>query len=77
MTNWWNIGWDFKCGVLKKWLEKYKESVNILDDLSLENTEKILDELKNEKQQEKKFELFKSYNSEKIFFDCLDNLNDM
>jgi len=55
----------------------YKESVNILDDLSLENTEKILDELKNEKQQEKKFELFKSYNSEKIFFDCLDNLNDM
>ena len=32
----------------------YKESVNILDDLSLENTEKILDELKNEKQQEKK-----------------------
>jgi hypothetical protein len=55
----------------------YKESVNILDDLSLENTEKVLDELKNEKQQEKKFELFKSYNSEKIFFDCLDNLNDM
>ena len=55
----------------------YKESVNILDDLSLENTEKILDELKNEKQQEKKFELFKSYNSEKIFFECLDNLNDM
>lgn len=55
----------------------YKESVNILDDLSLENTEKVLDELKNEKQQEKKFELFKSYNSEKIFFECLDNLNDM
>jgi hypothetical protein len=55
----------------------YKESVNILDDLSLENTEKILDELKNEKQQEKKFELLKSYNSEKIFFECLDNLNDM
>jgi hypothetical protein len=55
----------------------YKESVNILDDLSLENTEKVLDELKNEKQQEKKFELFKSYNSKKIFFECLDNLNDM
>jgi hypothetical protein len=55
----------------------YKESVNILDNLSLENIEKILDELKDEKQQEKKFELFKSYNSEKIFFECLDNLNDM
>jgi hypothetical protein len=52
----------------------YKESVNILDDLSLENTEKILDELKDEKKQEKKFELFKSYDSEKIFFECLDNL---
>ena len=55
----------------------YEGSVNILDNLSLENTEKILDELKDEKQQEKKFELFKSYNSEKIFFECLDSLNDM
>ena len=55
----------------------YKESVNTLDNLSLENTEKILDELKDEKQQEKKFELFKSYNSEKIFFECLDSLNDI
>ena len=57
--------------------EFYKESVNILDDLSLENVEKILDELKDEKKQERKFELFKSYDSEKIFFECLDNLKDM
>ena len=55
-------------------LDRYRDQI---DDLSLESTEKILDELKNEKQQEKKFELFKSYNSKKIFFECLDNLNDM
>jgi len=31
LTDWWNIGWDFKCEVLKKWLEKYKESENIIN----------------------------------------------
>ena len=62
---------------ISKHQDYYEGSVNILDNLSLENTEKILDELKDEKQQEKKFELFKSYNSEKIFFECLDSLNDI
>ena len=54
----------------------YEESVNILDDLSLESTEKIIDDLKDETKQKKKFELFKSYDSKKIFFECLDTLND-
>ncbi len=55
----------------------YEESVNVLYDLSLESTEKILDELKDEKKQKKKIELFKSYDSVKIFFDCLEDLNDL
>ena len=55
----------------------YKESLNILENLSLESIEKILDELKDEKKQKKKFELFESYDSKKIFFECLDSLNDL
>ena len=55
----------------------YKESLNILENLSLESIEKILDELKDEKKQKKKFELFESYDSKKIFFECLDRLNDL
>ena len=56
---------------------KYKDSVNIIDDLTLESTERILDQLKDEKKQREKFELFKSYDANKIFFECLDSLNDM
>ena len=55
----------------------YKESVNILDDLSLDSLEKIIDGLDDEKKQKKKIEFFKSHNSEKIFFECLDSLNDL
>ena len=55
----------------------YKESVNIIDDLSLDSLEKIIDGLDDEKKQKKKIEFFKSHNSEKIFFECLDSLNDL
>ena len=55
----------------------YKDSVNILNDLTLESTEIILDQLKNEKKQNEKFQLFESYDAKKIFFECLDKLNDM
>ena len=54
----------------------YKESVNILDELSLEGLEKIINELKDEKKQKNKLELFKSFDTEKIFFECLNRLND-
>ena len=52
----------------------YKESVNILDDLSSEGIKKIIDQVNDEKKQKEKFELFKSYNSEKIFFEILNSL---
>lgn len=55
----------------------YKNSVNILNDLTLESTEIILDQLKDEKKQREKFQLFESYDAKKIFFECLESLNDM
>ena len=55
----------------------YKESVNILDDLSSDGIRKIIDQVNDEKKQKEKFELFESYNSEKIFFEILNNLNDL
>ena len=54
----------------------YKESVNILDDLSSEGIKKIIDQVNDEKKQKEKFELFESYNSEKIFFEILNSLTD-
>ena len=29
MSNWWHLGWSFKCDMLEKWLGKYKASENI------------------------------------------------
>ena len=55
----------------------YKESVNILDDLSSDGIKKIIDQVNDEKKQKEKFELFESYNSEKIFFEILNSLNDL
>ena len=55
----------------------YKESVNILDDLSSESVEQIIEKINDEKKQKEKFELFKSYDSEKIFFESLTSLNDI
>ena len=55
----------------------YKESVNILDDLSSDGIRKIIDQVNDEKKQKEKFELFKSYDSEKIFFESLTSLNDI
>jgi len=54
----------------------YKESVNILDDLSSEGIKKIIDQVNDEKKQKEKFELFESHNSEKIFFEILNSLTD-
>ena len=29
IEDWWHLGWSFKCEMLRKWLEKYKEKENI------------------------------------------------
>ena len=32
MSDWWHLGWSFKCAMLEKWLgnQKEKENINIL-----------------------------------------------
>ena len=44
----------FKLSEVQDW---YKDSVNIIDELTLESTERILDQLKDEKKQREKEKL--------------------
>jgi len=30
MSDWWNVGWSFKCDMLGSYLKKYKASKNII-----------------------------------------------